>query len=96
MCRPDDDGSVYLAGYGDELSSHWLQLARRADHPPGAETRTPTPRLQEPRRGVGMAGLGAVGLPGCRALTCSSLCEMLLSPFALAGPRLVVLHFHSP
>ena len=44
---------------GDEPSSHWLQLSRRAEHPPGAETRTPTPRLQEPRRGVGMAGLGA-------------------------------------
>jgi hypothetical protein len=31
------DGCAYLAGYGDEPSSHWLELAPRAEHPPGAE-----------------------------------------------------------
>jgi dipeptidase len=31
------DGCGYLAGYGDEPSSHWLELAPRQEHPPGAE-----------------------------------------------------------
>jgi hypothetical protein len=31
------DGCGYLAGYGDEPSSHWLVLAPRGEHPPGAE-----------------------------------------------------------
>jgi dipeptidase len=31
------DGCAYLAGYGDEPSSHWLELAPRREHPPGAE-----------------------------------------------------------
>ena len=31
------DGSAYLAGYGDEPSSHWLELAPRAEHPEGTE-----------------------------------------------------------
>ncbi len=31
------DGCAYLAGYGDEPSSHWLTVAPRTDHPPGAE-----------------------------------------------------------
>jgi hypothetical protein len=31
-----DDGCAYLAGYGDEPSSHWLELAPRAQHPAGA------------------------------------------------------------
>ena len=30
------DGHAWLAGYGDEPSSHWLELAPRASHPPGA------------------------------------------------------------
>ena len=30
------DGCAYLAGYGDEPSSHWLELAPRREHPPGA------------------------------------------------------------
>jgi len=30
------DGCAYLAGYGDEPSSHWLELAPWAEHPPGA------------------------------------------------------------
>lgn len=30
------DGCAYLAGYGDEPSSHWLELAERAEHPAGA------------------------------------------------------------
>ena len=29
------DGKPYLAGYGDEPSSHWLELAPRAEHPEG-------------------------------------------------------------
>ena len=30
------DGCAYLAGYGDEPSSHWLELAPRAEHPADA------------------------------------------------------------
>jgi hypothetical protein len=30
------DGCAYLAGYGDEPSSHWLVLAPREEHPPDA------------------------------------------------------------
>src|SRR4051794_36861538 len=30
------DGSVYLAGYGDEPSSHWLEIVPRRQHPAGA------------------------------------------------------------
>ncbi|MBS1302958.1 C69 family dipeptidase [Loktanella sp. SALINAS62] len=30
------DGHAWLAGYGDEPSSHWLEIAERADHAPGA------------------------------------------------------------
>ena len=29
------DGSVFLAGYGDEPSSHWLEIVPRRSHPPG-------------------------------------------------------------
>jgi dipeptidase len=31
-----DDGCAYLAGYGDEPSSHWLELASRMEHPADA------------------------------------------------------------
>ena len=31
------DGCAYLAGYGDEPSSHWLELVPRAEHRAGAE-----------------------------------------------------------
>ena len=31
-----DDGCAYLAGYGDEPSSHWLELAPRMEHPTDA------------------------------------------------------------
>src|SRR5262245_39361982 len=30
------DGSVLLAGYGDEPSSHWLEIVPRKDWPAGA------------------------------------------------------------
>ena len=30
------DGSVLLAGYGDEPSSHWLEIVPRRKHPPGS------------------------------------------------------------
>jgi len=30
------DGSVFLAGYGDEPSSHWLEIVPRLKHPAGA------------------------------------------------------------
>jgi len=30
------DGVAYLAGYGDEPSSHWLEICLRAEHPEGA------------------------------------------------------------
>jgi dipeptidase len=29
-------GTGYLAGYGDEPSSHWLEIVPRIDHPEGA------------------------------------------------------------
>ena len=29
------DGIAYLAGYGDEPSSHWLEVVPAADHAPG-------------------------------------------------------------
>jgi dipeptidase len=31
------DGCAYLAGYGDEPSSHWLELAPRTEHPVGTK-----------------------------------------------------------
>ena len=31
------DGCAYLAGYGDEPSSHWLEIVPRAEHPAGSE-----------------------------------------------------------
>ncbi|HEX3329574.1 MAG TPA: C69 family dipeptidase [Gaiellales bacterium] len=31
------DGCAYVAGYGDEPSSHWLELAPRTEHPAGSE-----------------------------------------------------------
>lgn len=34
-----EDGSVYLGGSGDEVSSHWLEIVPAADHPPGATIR---------------------------------------------------------
>ncbi len=30
------DGVGYLAGYGDEPSSHWLEMVPRMTHEPGA------------------------------------------------------------
>jgi dipeptidase len=30
------DGCGYLAGYGDEPSSHWLEVVERVSHPPGS------------------------------------------------------------
>lgn len=33
------DGSVFLGGYGDEPSSHWLEIVPRAEHPAGATIR---------------------------------------------------------
>lgn len=30
------DGVPYLAGYGDEPSSHWLEIVPRRTHPEGA------------------------------------------------------------
>jgi dipeptidase len=31
-----EDGSVFLGGSGDEVSSHWLEIVPAADHPDGA------------------------------------------------------------
>ena len=43
------EGCGYLAGYGDEPSSHWLELAPRQEHPPGAEIEVGvTPRSAMP------------------------------------------------
>lgn len=33
------DGVAYLAGYGDEPSSHWLEVVERRTHPEGASVR---------------------------------------------------------
>ena len=33
------DGIAYLAGYGDEPSSHWLEIVPRRRHPPGSAIR---------------------------------------------------------
>lgn len=33
------DGTAYLAGYGDEPSSHWLDVVERRQHPAGATIR---------------------------------------------------------
>jgi hypothetical protein len=39
------DGSVFLAGYGDEPSSHWLDIVPRHEHPEGTMIVVgPTPR----------------------------------------------------
>lgn len=46
-----ETGVGYLAGYGDEPSSHWLELAREADHPPGSTiTVGATPAADMPGR----------------------------------------------
>ncbi len=29
------DGSVFIGGSGDEVSSHWLEVVPARDHPPG-------------------------------------------------------------
>jgi hypothetical protein len=43
------DGCAYLAGYGDEPSSHWLTLVPRTEHPPAAELEVGvTPESQMP------------------------------------------------
>ena len=34
-----EDGSVYLGGSGDEVSSHWLEIVPAEDHAPGATIR---------------------------------------------------------
>jgi dipeptidase len=34
-----EDGSVFLGGSGDEVSSHWLEIVPARDHPPGATIR---------------------------------------------------------
>jgi dipeptidase len=42
------DGHAWLAGYGDEPSSHWLELVPRQSHPPGSTVTvgvTPAARL---------------------------------------------------
>jgi len=45
------DGVAYLAGYGDEPSSHWLEICPRAQHPEGATiTVGVTPQADMPGR----------------------------------------------
>ena len=45
------DGLAYLAGYGDEPSSHWLEVVPRRDHAPGATlTVGVTPQARMPGR----------------------------------------------
>lgn len=54
------DGSVFLAGYGDEPSSHWLEIVPRRTHPTGAmitvgsteEARMPGKLMQIPQAPV--------------------------------------------
>ena len=51
------DGSVFLAGYGDEPSSHWLEIVPRRQHAPGStltvgatpESRYPGELMQIPQ-----------------------------------------------
>jgi hypothetical protein len=45
-----EDGSALLAGYGDEPSSHWMVIAPRRQHPPGAT--------------ITVGGTGAARMPG--------------------------------
>lgn len=47
------DGHAWLAGYGDEPSSHWLEICPRQDHPEGTEVE------------VGVTG--SAELPGVRS-----------------------------
>ena len=43
------DGIAYLAGYGDEPSSHWLEIVPAQDHPAGATVRVGvTPQADMP------------------------------------------------
>jgi len=45
------DGTAYLAGYGDEPSSHWLEICPRAAHPGGSTiTVGVTPQADMPGR----------------------------------------------
>ena len=70
------DGSVLLAGYGDEPSSHWLVIVPRRQHPPGAtisvgggaESRLPgeliqIPQVRETFRYISMDYSYYAGLP---------------------------------
>ncbi|MCA2971456.1 MAG: C69 family dipeptidase [Acidobacteriaceae bacterium] len=45
-----EDGGALLAGYGDEPSSHWMVIAPRRQHPPGAT--------------ITVGGTGAARMPG--------------------------------
>jgi dipeptidase len=70
------DGSVMLAGYGDEPSSHWLTIAPRQQHPAGATKPvggtaaarlpgelTEIPQIKETFRYISMDYSVYVGLP---------------------------------
>ena len=49
------DGVAYLAGYGDEPSSHWLEICPRAAHPAGSTvTVGVTPQADMPGRRIGI------------------------------------------
>ncbi|MDH4335475.1 MAG: C69 family dipeptidase [Chloroflexota bacterium] len=71
------DGHAYLAGYGDEPSSHWLELVPRAVHEPGATievgatptaampgTRSRIPQVGETARHLRVGYSSYRGLPG--------------------------------
>jgi dipeptidase len=71
------DGCAYLAGYGDEPSSHWLEVLPRLQHEPGAEIevgvtpeaampgiRTTIPQASETARHLRVSYSFYLGVPG--------------------------------
>lgn len=70
-------GHAWLAGYGDEPSSHWLDLVPRRDHPPGATVsvgvtpeaalpgrRTTIPQVAQTARHLCVSYSHYLGVPG--------------------------------
>jgi dipeptidase len=71
------DGCAYLAGYGDEPSSHWLELMPRLQHPAGSEVevgvtaeaampgvRSTIPQVAETARHLRVSYSYYLGVPG--------------------------------
>ena len=71
------DGCAYLAGYGDEPSSHWLEVVPRVEHEPGTEievgvtpeaampgVRSSIPQVTETARHLRVSYSYYLGVPG--------------------------------